>query len=177
MKKCSKCKIEKPKDQFYSHPHGKNGLSSKCKTCCAEYENNPINKARRLEKQKQRRKNNLQHRATAILSGIRRSAKQKNLEMVLTKEWIEERLRKGVCEVTGIPFVLDASKHEMTYTTALNREMNPFSPSVDRIDSSKGYKPTNCKVTVLIYNYAKSCFPEESVEMFCRAYLDKIDNE
>jgi len=95
MKKCSKCKIEKPKDQFYSHPHGKNGLSSKCKTCCAEYENNPINKARRLEKQKQRRKNNLQHRATAILSGVRRSAKQKNLEMVLTKEWIEERLRKG----------------------------------------------------------------------------------
>lgn len=33
MKKCYKCKLEKPYDDFYKDYRGKYGLSSKCKTC------------------------------------------------------------------------------------------------------------------------------------------------
>jgi hypothetical protein len=37
MKTCTKCKKNKPLDQFYNSKKGKNGLTSYCKTCTDEY--------------------------------------------------------------------------------------------------------------------------------------------
>lgn len=33
MKKCTKCKQEKPKDQFVATPHKLDGRSSQCREC------------------------------------------------------------------------------------------------------------------------------------------------
>lgn len=33
MKKCTKCKQEKPKDQFVPKPHKSDGRSSQCREC------------------------------------------------------------------------------------------------------------------------------------------------
>jgi hypothetical protein len=33
MKVCSKCRVEKPKGEFYAHKRGKDGLFSDCKVC------------------------------------------------------------------------------------------------------------------------------------------------
>lgn len=33
MKTCTKCQVEKPLDQFYKEPRGKDGLFARCKTC------------------------------------------------------------------------------------------------------------------------------------------------
>jgi hypothetical protein len=177
MKKCGNCKIEKPLEDFSKHPHGKHGLNSKCKDCIREYDNDPINKQRRLSLQRKRRRTSTKTKAVAMLSEIARSSRKKGVELNIRVEWIEDKLRNGVCEATGIPFVLNPEKSEFTVTTKLNRMMNPFAPSVERVDSLKGYTEDNCIITVLIYNYAKNSFSEEAVEMFCRAYLNKLDNE
>lgn len=38
MKRCSKCKREKPRDQFHTNHHSKDGLRYKCKECIKSYD-------------------------------------------------------------------------------------------------------------------------------------------
>lgn len=58
-------------------------------------------------------------------------------------EWIELRLRRGLCEVTGIPFFMEEKRH-------------PMMPFIDRIDSSqKGYMRSNCQMVLWCLNSFK----------------------
>ena len=66
----------------------------------------------------------------------------------ITKKWVKKKLEKGFCEVTGIEFSYDKPK---PYYNA-----NSFSPSLDRLDCSKGYTYKNTRVVVWSYNAAKS---------------------
>ena len=51
MKKCSKCEIEKPFNEFYKDPKVKNGLRSSCKSCHKQYLE--ANKERIYERKKE----------------------------------------------------------------------------------------------------------------------------
>jgi hypothetical protein len=79
--------------------------------------------------------------------------------------WIEERIRAGVCEVTGIPFDLT------TTTSASTHAKNPWVPSLDRIDSAKPYVKDNVQVVVYMYNVCKSEFAHRDVATFCKAVV------
>lgn len=50
----------------------------------------------------------------------------------------------GVCEVSGMKLVLDGAPH------------NPLQPSIDRIDSSRGYDPDNIRIVCVAVNYCMS---------------------
>lgn len=65
--------------------------------------------------------------------------------------WIEQRILRGVCEVSGLPLVMSQSGRE------------PFSPSLDRIDNSKGYTPENTKLVCWLYNRAKGHWTHEVI--------------
>lgn len=82
----------------------------------------------------------------------------------LSPEWILEKLSKGVCEVTGLPF---------TYGL---QARNPWSPSLDRIDPSKGYTLENTRVVLWIYNAAKNVFSDEDVLLMCQSVVNKSLN-
>lgn len=77
--------------------------------------------------------------------------------------WIEEKIRAGVCEVTGIFFDLDAKQSETAHAK------NPWVPSLDRIDNSKPYMKSNAQVVVYMYNMCKSEFMHADVVRFCKA--------
>ncbi len=66
----------------------------------------------------------------------------------ITKLWVEKKLLRCCCEVTGIGF--DYTKPKPHYNA------NPFAPSLDRIDSTKGYSYRNTQVVIWGYNVAKS---------------------
>lgn len=68
----------------------------------------------------------------------------KDLDFSLTVGWVEERTVAGVCELTGMPFEFYSDSNEQ----------NPYAPSIDRIDSSKGYTPENCRVILWAVNTA-----------------------
>lgn len=55
----------------------------------------------------------------------------------------------GLCEVSGLPFYLGAEKR------------HPFQPSLDRIDSSKGYDPWNLRMVLMAVNYCMSTWGEQ----------------
>jgi len=46
MKKCAKCKIDKPKSKFYKLTRNKDGKNSRCKVCVDEYRNSKESKER-----------------------------------------------------------------------------------------------------------------------------------
>ena len=91
-----------------------------------------------------------------LTGNARYRARQKGLEFTITSDWVRERLERGVCEVTGEPFI---------YGRGMAR--GPNSPSLDRIDPSKGYTPDNTRVVIWAYNAAKQDFTEQQFLYVC----------
>jgi hypothetical protein len=79
-------------------------------------------------------------------------------------EWIEERLTAGTCEVTGLPFGNVDSGHD------------PRAPSIDRLDSSLGYTPDNCRLVVWVYNRAKFIWTDAVILEMARALVARHGN-
>jgi len=172
MKQCTHCGTEKQFSDYYRNKKSKDGHLNKCKKCCDVYENQPDNKIRRLANQQKRRSSNSFQKAQTMFHTVKKGAKQRGLEITITPDWILQQLEEGKCAVTKLSFVFDSVENEHTITTRKGRMLNPFSPSVDRIDCTKGYTPDNCQLVVSIYNYSKLSFSEEAVKIFCKAYLN-----
>ena len=130
-------------------------------------------KARRLkypdymktQYRKQKENNPIAHRVRRLLNTTKKAAKKKNFEHSIDKQWCLDKL-SGVCEATGLPFDLSV---EGTY-----KKMNPFAPSVDRINNSIGYTKDNCQMVVWIYNCSKNDFTEEDLYRMCKAFVKKV---
>lgn len=67
------------------------------------------------------------------------------MECSLDREWFEQKLKIGKCELSGIPFDLKMSETSRS---------NPFGPSPDRIDVSQGYTPKNTRLVLNLINAA-----------------------
>lgn len=97
--------------------------------------------------------------ATDLMSGPkRRSASQ---TVTISSKWIAEKIQKGFCEATGIPFDL----------TKPNGERRPFSPSIDQIVPSGGYTKENTQVVCWIYNAAKGAWNHDDVVKMAKALI------
>ena len=115
-------------------------------------------------------RNTLVGRASAMYHTTVKGAKQRGLDFDLPLSWYKEKLAIGVCEKTKLPFVLKPEENPFTIISK-GQIRNPFAPSVERLDSSKGYSVDNCVMVVCIYNFSKGVFSEEALRLFCKAYL------
>jgi len=97
-----------------------------------------------LWKQKSRKHHNsISGRSKSLFNAALRRAEKRNYEIDIDLEWVMSRLEKGYCEITGIPFVFE---------TRFNGHRNPYSPSLDRKDNSKGYTKENCRIILWALN-------------------------
>ena len=87
-------------------------------------------------------------RATRLLYSAKRRASQKNIAFGLSRDWVLSRLKAGTCELSGLPFDLTTGGRA------------PYTPSIDRIDNSKGYTVENCRVILWALNAAFSTWGE-----------------
>jgi hypothetical protein len=83
----------------------------------------------------------------------------------LTREWLEERVRAGRCEVTGLPFEL------ATYSRGTR--FSPWAPSIDRLDPTGHYAPENCQVVIWMYNLCKNKWADADVLRMAEALVSK----
>jgi hypothetical protein len=74
----------------------------------------------------------------------KKRAEKKQWDFDLTKEWIKEKIENGHCELSGEKFNCDVGSF-LTH-------FHPFTPSIDRIDSSKGYTQENCRIVLAAIN-------------------------
>ena len=114
--------------------------------------------------QKQKENNPIAHRVRRLLNTTKKAAKKKNFEHFIDKQWCLDKLT-GVCEITGLQFDLSV---EGAY-----KKMNPFAPSVDRINNNIGYTKDNCQMVVWIYNCSKNNFTDKDLYKMCKAVVEK----
>jgi len=100
------------------------------------------------------------------LQKLEKRARRKNIPFSLTPNWIRDKLDAGRCEVTGLPF----KTHRDPY-------VNPYYPSIDRVDSNKGYTENNCQMVCHMYNTAKCEFPEEVFAYWAAAFVKKYEED
>lgn len=94
----------------------------------------------------------------AVNSARWRSAKR-GIEFDLTQAWAKERYT-GFCEITGIPFEMGEGG------------IKPRSPSLDRIDSSKGYVKGNCRFILHCINFMKFTGTDQELYDVCVAVVE-----
>lgn len=91
---------------------------------------------------------NAKDRCTGTKSREKQGRKATNGIVTIDKQWILERLERGVCEATG------------DILTMSSKQSN--SPSLDRIDpSNPNYTPDNCRITTWQFNNMKGAFTDE----------------
>lgn len=185
LKECTCCGEKKDVSSFYVSKRKKNGdetRMSKCKECVLEYNrilyytNPEYQEKRKKRSAKQRLDPNfvvenrergekfyysLEGRAKTLLkSAQRRSHKYEDFDLDL--DFIRGKLLLGVCEVTNIPF---------SYDKPTNSAKNKYSPSIDRIDSSKGYVKSNCRIVIWQYNLMKGEISDDELFEICKLIL------
>lgn len=72
------------------------------------------------------------YRYRTIISAIRNKCHKFNIPCTINMAW-GNTTYTGYCSITGIPFVIIPGK------------CNPYHPSVDRINPTKGYVIENCR--------------------------------
>jgi hypothetical protein len=166
MKTCSNCKNELPLSEFSPNVNGKHKVASRCRKCKNELTRSWYNQNLDRERERNRvlgRKIALtpNGRAGRLFAGIR----NRDPNTDLTVDWIADKIEKGFCEVTGLPFDLERDGE---------RTARAFCPSIDRIDCSKGYTTDNVQVVCWIYNRSKGVDSHETVLRFAEAICKKI---
>lgn len=150
-KECTKCGVMLSLDFFSKDKHKASGYRSACKNCSsAEFQKfkRSTNYLTRLEKCKTNRKTKKTNDpisiwAHDIFHNAKYRAKRNGIEFSITKEWVAMSAVK-ICPLLEIELDYGASKS------------CDESASIDRIDSSKGYTPENCKIISFKANRIKS---------------------
>jgi hypothetical protein len=93
-----------------------------------------------------------------ILRSRFRDALKRGIPFELTPEWAAARWT-GCCEMSGIPF-------DLTRTV-----VGFYSPSIDKIDASKGYLPDNCRFVLFSVNGFKSVGTDSDVLLVAQAIV------
>lgn len=100
------------------------------------------------------------NRPSSMWSRSKRSAINKGLKFDLTKDWIRERLNKGMCEMSGLPFDMIGKR-------------TSNSPSVDRIKPDGDYTQDNCRIVLWSINRALSNYGEDYILSTFSKILEK----
>lgn len=196
-KKCWKCQEIKDVTHFYKDSYSKDGLQKACKDCQKKRNNeyalahkdyfkqknkekyNPEENPERYQQYKDKflegrvkQSSSVRGRLKTLLSSAKGRALKKGLDYELSYDWLFEQYKKqeGKCLLTGIPleFCVNADK---------SRRYQPFSPSLDRIDPSKGYTKENVRLVCTAINVAMNEWGEELYAKVCQAYIAKLSSD
>lgn len=180
------CGKEKSLEEFHNRKGGADGRDNRCKPC-----RNRINRKRYLrpdvrEKhlQKCRKKRESEEyvekvkfygreyykspigRAKSMMKSIKKKCKRLGWEEPdFDENHLVDKIEKGFCELTGVPFVLE---------NKCNGRKRTFSPSVDRIDNSAPYRKNNIRMVLWQVNLMKGELSDEELIDFCVLLLDSF---
>ncbi len=167
---CSNCKVEKNIKDFTKNNINNDGYHSWCKNCL----NNSLKNWRYKNKEKQskqwkknREENYIKFKAMEVRRNMITRARKKNLDV--DKEYYSIQyfynlfLTKPYCQCCGIELKLIKDE---------NRYFRHNSPSIDKVDNTKGYIKGNVAIICWTCNRKKSDSTSDELRMIA----DFIDN-
>ena len=102
-----------------------------------------------------------------VYTKVKKRANKKNIECFSVKEFHEIINRsQEKCEMTDIQFTFEKKPGRHIW--------NPWMPSVDRIDSSKGYTLDNCRLVCWGVNNGLNQWGEEVFKKVCQKMVAKL---
>jgi hypothetical protein len=104
-------------------------------------------------------------RVCVMVNSAKTRARNKGWDFDLDKNRIKRVVMKGVCQVTGVPFQL-ANPTKAT--------KNPYAPSLDRINSNRGYVHANVKVVIWQYNNMKQDLTNQELVTVCQQIINGL---
>lgn len=177
LKKCSKCQLSKPVSDFSKNKSRKDGLHTVCRICHSEHYQ--ANKDYILQRssdyyEANRDKRLIQMRSTyhtargrvkAWLKNAKQKSEAKGWQFDLEEAWLMDLLmQSSVCPLLGIPLVMQPGKGRQ-----------PDSPSLDRIDSSRGYTKNNVWIISTRANTIKNDATVEELELIAKSLRSKLN--
>jgi hypothetical protein len=178
MNNCARCKVSKSRKCFYVYPDGR--VHSYCRDCVRVYTKEPKRAASRLAyatkyhkenteqrtQYKRNRRTTVEGRALDLMDRARIRAAESGKGFDLTRPWVE-KLISGRCAVSGREFDL---------TPSASTHANPNAPSLDRIDSTKGYLKSNVRAVTVHVNYALNLFGDDALVSLAKDVLRTISS-
>lgn len=100
-----------------------------------------------------------------VIDAIKQRAKKKGYKLDFDLEYLVFLYEKqqGKCALTGIEFNLSNQTR--------SKRFRPYSVSIDRIDSNKGYSKKNIRLVCVAFNLALNAFGEGVFEKIAKGYL------
>lgn len=158
--KCCKCNQEKETTEFTIRRGSKRGYCYYCKPCYRIYSSLRLSKKGITNSQltKLRR---IKCHEKYMLSSVKSNAKYRGISFSLKLEDINI---PDVCPVLKCPIIREGGVKNM------------YSPSIDRLDNSKGYHKDNIQVVSRLANIMKNCSTSEELHHFCNYHLERLSN-
>lgn len=96
-------------------------------------------------------------------------AKRKGLDFDLTPEYIQRIFDRceGKCSITKLPF-------DMEIGTKGRGKRNPHRPSVDRVNSNRGYVKGNIQIVLTLVNTMKLDYTDKILHPVVKAWAENI---
>ena len=141
-KQCTHCGIAKPRSLFSRDKHTRDGLRFDCKQCVAK------------RHKSKRDKNRLEYQFKYLLSSSRERAKGKNLPHDIDIAYLRS-IATEYCPYQGVKLRWANESTDVEFGAP-----SPNSPSIDRIDSSKGYVRGN----VVIVSHRANSMKRDATE-------------
>ena len=166
-KSCKTCQRVLPLDEFYCKnvKNGKAYYDSSCTTCTKKASNR--NYRKRVEA------NPKLTRMKLLLNSAAARAKEQGLEFSLSLEWLASR-NLETCPILKKSFAWKADVTDPSKYGGKNKKINPMAPSIDRLDSTKGYTPENCWVISRRMNAIKNDSHYRELYLLARAVCDEM---
>jgi hypothetical protein len=149
LRNCSKCAAAKPLTEFFAEKRGRLGRRYSCKAC--DKVRMKAYAAARTKPRVRQRKSDAEysltyrkkHRAKELVRHARKRAEKMGIPFDLDPhiQELQKRIDRGMCELTGLPMPVSNGRQWDT-------------PSIDRIEPTKGYVLSNIRVVCLAVNCA-----------------------
>jgi len=122
------------------------GLRRRSKASIKRYVDDLIVQDQKREKRRKKMEiwalaNPIKYRARTLIAGAKARAKARGNDFDLTEEWVINKLKNGMCEITTTSFFIKPYSRRSEY-----KRVHPHSPSLDQIAPSGGYTMDNVQV-------------------------------
>jgi hypothetical protein len=181
VRRCATCKAPKIHDDFHKSSRDHRGIQRVCKGCASKRprrhhpKTTPEQYKVRYAKERDQtieysrgHYRTVRGRFLTLISAARGRARKKKWEHDLDIEWALALWvkQKGRCLITNVPLEID------TPLRTQEKYLNPFAPSLDRIECSKGYTKDNTRIVCVAANLAMNRFGAEVLRTMLQSYSD-----